>query len=332
MRRLRQRLRHLHYTHYGGVQQGGHLLKCGPSYNRTINVIIHLLIYSDYVQDGDLRDASGRVPALAADVTWTTMGFGADHDAELLAEVARGGRGSFTYVETGNDATTQLDSAMSAYLGAVTYVQAADVRMRIIPTIGVTIDAVRAPGVVTDEACGVKAVALGYASASATREILITLTVPAGITVPFILMCSAAPATDATGERVDAVAVAAANATPTTAEAETLHLAINREHLAVAATAVANSLRDGRTEQAVSVIRAARSVLVGSESARTPVGLELTMLSASLQQEGAAQRAWASAATAATQMDLTFNSPCVAADVGAMRTFNSHSAAKRPRV
>ena len=72
------------------------------------------------------------------------------------------------------------------------------------------------------------------------------------------------------------------DAVPAPEEMERIHLAINREQMAVAALAVADAMASDRASMAQSVIDAARSVLVGSAAARSPVEEELNVLAGTL--------------------------------------------------
>ena len=139
----------------------------------TRNPLAHVLLLTD----GQDRDAMGCVDVgRDRGVVWTTMGFGPDHDAELLTDLATRGRGTFTFV----DRTDMLDETMAAYTGHATRVLAADVRITLAPQPGVVISEVRCPGERATLADGSVEVALGHASVAANVEMLLTL----GVTCP----------------------------------------------------------------------------------------------------------------------------------------------------
>ena len=132
--------------------------------------LAHVLLLTD----GQDKAAHGYTElSNGCEVVWTTMGFGQDHDAELLADLATRGRGTFTFVQR----TDMLDETMAAYTGHATRVLAADVRVQLTPKPGVVIKAVRCPGVATKLDDGSTEVSLGYASVAATTEMLITMSV-----------------------------------------------------------------------------------------------------------------------------------------------------------
>ena len=244
----------------------------------TRNPLAHVLLLTD----GQDRMAMGCAEvARDREVVWTAMGFGADHDAELLADVAYRGKGTFSFVER----TDLLDETMAAYTGHATRVLAADVRVRLVPQPGVTITSVRGPGQQTRLAGGAVEVALGHASVAATREILVTMSVtcPEASAAFDALVITAT----ADGGRVATppltMAFAQDRAAATPEEMAQMHLALNRERMAVAALAVAEQLSRREVGTARSVIAAARSVLVGGAAARTPVENELDVLADSLQ-------------------------------------------------
>ena len=157
-------------------------------------------------------------------------------------------------------------------------------RVRLVPQPGVTITSVRGPGQQTRLAGGAVEVALGHASVAATREILVTMsaTCPEASAAFDALVITAT----ADGGRVATppltMVFAQDRAAATPEEMAQMHLALNRERMAVAALAVAEQLSRREVGTARSVIAAARSVLVGGAAARTPVENELSVLEGSL--------------------------------------------------
>ena len=93
---------------------------------------------------------------------------------------------------------------------------------------------------------------------------------------------------------------------PAAEEMEHMHLALNREQMAVAAMAVAEAMAEDHHATAKSIIGAARSMLVGSAGARTPVEEELDALAGTLHSAEAARIcSFASASRARTQTNFT---------------------------
>lgn len=148
------------------------------------NPLQQVLLLSDG-QDGRAAQAleallAQRQGRPGGDVVVTSLGFGADHDAELLASLASRGRGSFTYVERAE----VLDEVLAAWQGDATRVLAGDCRVELAPGPGARVVRVQGPGVVgtPDPATGAVTVDLHYARVDASAQLLVDLEVarPAG--------------------------------------------------------------------------------------------------------------------------------------------------------
>lgn len=276
----------------------------------TRNPLAHVLLLAD----GQDPDAMG-CAEVGRDrgVVWTTMGFGDDHDAELLTDLATRGRGMFTFVERAD----MLDETLAAYTGHSTRVLASDVRVTLAPQPGVVISSVRCPGEQTTLPDGSLEVALGHASVAGTTEILITMkvTCPDGDAAFDALVVTAS----AEAGRVTTPPFTMAFTKDTaTEELEHMHLALNREQMAVAAMAVAEAMAGDHHATAQSIISAARSVLVGSAVARIPVEEELDALAGTLHSAEAARIcSFASASRARTQTNFTSPSQMTSPGKGA---------------
>ena len=108
------------------------------------------------------------------------------------------------------------------------------------------------------------------------------------------------------------------NHTVAPADMEQMHLALNRERMAVAAIAVADAVAQNNMDTARSVIKAARSVLVGGVAACTPVSNELTELENTLHDADLARIcSYDSSMRARTQSNFVSNSTMSPAGKGA---------------
>jgi hypothetical protein len=225
------------------------------------------------------------------------MGFGADHDAELLASLATRSRprGSFTFVERAD----LLDETLAAYTGDCSRVLSPDARLAVTPCEGTQLLRVLdAPGAVERRADGSLRVALGAARVAASVEVLLQLRVAApavaaalaggGALQALRVVVTAAPPAGAQ-RAVRTPPLLVSFAPPDDASRDAIAGAHNRRRLAVAAAAVAAAGdgddggagargRGGSTTGAAlaaSVIAAARSALQGSVAARAAAESEL---------------------------------------------------------
>jgi hypothetical protein len=194
-------------------------------------------------QDSDARSA-GAPPG----ATLTTLGFGADHDAELLASLASRSRprGTFTFVSQDD----MLDETMAAYVGDVTRVLTLDARLEVTAAPGTRVTRIlAAPGeaAVAADGGGVS-VALGAARVNDSVDVLLELQVSspdAAASFETLRVAVSGAATDDSGAVVRtpplvvsfAAAAAAAGVAPEAAEA--LAAAQNRQQLALAAATIA---------------------------------------------------------------------------------------------
>ena len=254
-----------------------------------VNPAAHVLLLTDG------QDRSASTAPLAGGATWSTLGFGADHDAELLAGLAGRSRprGTFTFVERDD----LLDETLAAYTGDCSRVLSADARLAIKPAAGTTLVRVLdAPGAVDTRPDGSARIALGPARVAATVEVLVQLRVSAeavasasadGAALPALsLEVTAAPA--APGLRCIRTPPLHVSFAPADAAArDAIATAHNRRRLAVAAAAVASANNaDERgagparsitgVALATSVIQAARSALQGTDAARALALAELS--------------------------------------------------------
>jgi len=243
----------------------------------------------------DGQDRGAMAAPLAPGVTWSCMGFGSDHDAELLSGLAGRSRprGTFTFVERDD----LLDETLAAYTGDCSRVLSAEARLAVKPAAGTAIARVLdAPGAVDTRPDGSLRVALGPARVAASVEVLVQLRVDAaagaaaaaaGGALPALqLEVTAAP--PAPGQRVVRTPPLQVSFAPADAAArDAIAAAQNRRRLAVAAAAVAaatdaedggdDAPREGVTGAALatSVIAAARSSLQGTAAARAAAEEEL---------------------------------------------------------
>ena len=240
---------------------------------RSRNPLARVLLLTD----GQDLEAASSVERLTSDrsVGWTTLGFGDDHDAALLASVATHGQGSFTFV----DRPDLLDEAMGAYLGDVTHVQATGVRLEVALPPGVAVSSVRAPGPHRLEG-SVLRVDLGYAKAGTTCELLLELTATPDAAGALAFMLSA---DGDEGARVEAPTCALAlDEHAAGADLDALHAAMNRECYGAAAAAVAAA---ACVEDARAAVVLARAKLVGRGVAESPACRDLQALGAALDRE-----------------------------------------------
>jgi uncharacterized protein YegL len=248
----------------------------------TRNPAAHVLVLTDG-QDNTVRGV-----ALAPGVFVSTLGFGSDHDAETLAQLAARGGGTYTFQR----GTSTLDETLAAYVGDATRVLATDTRCFVEPAPGVTIHSASGPGDGQVGADGVAELTLGCARVDGTAEILLTFEVamPADgpADVPLLrVRVSGAPATAPDAPRVStrvlevSLGAVARTDEERLREADAIAAASNREVLAAAAAAVA-AARDAALVP--DVISAATASMRGSAAAREPVAMALRALQQEAQE------------------------------------------------
>jgi hypothetical protein len=205
----------------------------------------------------DGQDGAAAGAAAPAGATLTTMGFGADHDAELLTSLASRSqpRGTFTFVSRDD----MLDETMAAYVGDVTRVLTLDARAELTAAPGTRIARILAsPGEATlsEDGSSVR-IALGAARVDDSVDILLELAVSspahaeafetlrvvvtgaatddsgAIVRTPPLIVSFAPPSATASGAAGGAAGVAAPEA------AEAIAAAQNRQQLALAAATIA---------------------------------------------------------------------------------------------
>lgn len=304
----------------------------------------HVLLLTDGCDySEDLRSEAPLAQLLPPGCVLSTLGFGADHDAQLLSSLSSHGKGSFSFVETSSDT---LDETLSAYVGDSTRVLAPDVQLRVVtPDVNLCkVVRASAPGTVTTNVDGVD-VELGAARVNGSREVVLELAVTPGTDAFDALRITL----HASGTTAPPLVVTFRSTTPSlsVADADALAEACNRERLAVAAAAVAaasnepshpgvvarrltsaGSPEDVRMTQ--SIVTAARAMLVGSAAARASALSGLAALEAAAGSASASRRAMELAAASRAQNSL-FGSPSCVASKGASAGRYKMSCGKRAR-
>jgi len=218
-----------------------------------------------------------------------TMGFGADHDADLLASLANRSqpRGTFTFVESDD----KIDESLAAWQGDVSRVLTHSAKLVVNPTPGSGVrvtGAVNAPGVVQMTANGGITVELGAARVDAKMDVLLTLQVPAredgsNFEALSLLVEGATTQASQVVQTLPLVISFEANtaAAPPAPGADAIAEAHNMERLALASAAVATA---STAQEAADVVAAARTMLGGTPAARATVEAQLTELAADAQR------------------------------------------------
>jgi hypothetical protein len=240
--------------------------------NRThINPLAQILLMSDgqdstamrHIQASDVADIS-------------TLGYGSDHDAELLSTIASRGKGSFSYVER----MDILDETFAAYLGGATSVVAVNVTARIMPSPGTVINRVSGPGDVSRQQDGSFTLCMRAAPVDALRQVLVECSVTPGSEAGFMTVevngmhpteGRPLPGRSFVAPILHGQVVAAPDSTD-------IDAARNREAVANAAATVAQLLSSGGADEARSAVTATRGALVGSGEVRTAAEKELDAL------------------------------------------------------
>ena len=234
-----------------------------------------------------------QAPALTDGVCLCTVGFGADHDADLLASLAGKSvpKGTFTFVQHNN----LLDETMAGYVGDVTRVLMAQTKLVLAPmpgTITTILRVMNAPGAARHLTSGAVEIDLGMARVDGAIEVMIELMVatPMGdsscealsVTVEGtpVIGASTTVITPPVVLRLD---VKDAETSPNARVADAMAAAHNRNRVAVAASALATV---STVAHASDVIAAARSTMCGPPTAREEAELRLVELERSLPAHG----------------------------------------------
>jgi hypothetical protein len=241
----------------------------------------------------DGQDYSARDAAMPTHGAMCTMGFGTDHDADLLSGLASRSvpRGTFTYVEKDD----LIDEAIAGYVGDVSRVLTHSAKLVVAPLApGVRVTGtINAPGAVTLIPDGGVTVDLGAARVDAKVSVLLTLQVTTPDQAAGVVSFQALQLTvegtaivgtgivvtppltvsfDAKAEDAPPVSVAASDAIVEARNAARLVAA----SMAVAAMDTEEGARD--------VIAAARLTLAGTPAARAEAVTQLAALEANAAQ------------------------------------------------
>ena len=267
----------------------------------------------------DGQDSAARQAAMPTHGALCTMGFGTDHDADLLAGLASRSqpRGTFTYVEKDD----LIDEAIAGYVGDVSRVLTHSAKLVVAPLApGVRVTGtMNAPGAVTLTPDGGVTVDLGAARVDAKVSVLLTLQVQTPDQAAAVATFQALQLTvegtaivgtgtvvtppltvsfDAKAEDAPPVPVAASDAIAEARNAARLVAA----SMAVAAMDTEEGARD--------VIAAARMTLAGTPAARAEAVTQLAALEANAAQlESNRRMATASAHAGAGQRGTGMMSP-----------------------
>ena len=244
--------------------------------------------------DGQDSEAM-HAPALPDGVCVCTLGFGEDHDAELLASVAGRSvpRGTFTFVQHNH----LLDETLAGYIGDVTRVLTVQTTLVLAPkpgTITTIQRVINPPGPVRHLVSGAVEIDLGMARVDGALELMVEL---------MVAPPAQASSYEALSVRVAGTAVLGATAVktkpavlrftvidapgsgappPTNARiADAMAAAHNRERVAVAASALVNV---STAAVASDIIEAARSVMQGPQTARADAEQQLDDLERNISQ------------------------------------------------
>lgn len=236
-----------------------------------VNPLAQILLMSDgqdstamrHIQASDLADIS-------------TLGYGGDHDAELLSTIASRGKGSFSYVER----IDILDEMFAAYLGGATSVVAVNVTARILPSPGTVINKVSGPGNATRQADGSFTLCMRAAPVDALRQVLVECSVTPGPEAGFMVveLDGMHPIEGRPLPRHSFSATIRHGEVVAAPDSTDIDAARNREAVANAAVTVAQLLSSGDVEAARAAVAAARAALVGSGDSRTGAETELDAL------------------------------------------------------
>ena len=279
----------------------------------TRNPSAQILLMSDG-QDG----AAARAP-LPTNGGLCTLGFGQDHDADLLAGLAARSqpRGTFTYVEKDD----LIDEAMAGYIGDVSRVLTHSAKLVVAPLAqGVKVTGtMNAPGAVSLTPDGGVTVDLGAARVDAKVSVLLTLQVQtpdqaAAVAAFQALRLTVEGAAVSGGGTVITPPLtisfeAKLEAAPPVAVAvsDAIAEARNMTRMVAASMAVATA---GTEAVARDIIAATRLTLAGTPAARVEAETQLTALAANAAQlESNRRLAMASAHATAGQRGTGMMSP-----------------------
>lgn len=216
------------------------------------NPLLHILLLTDG------RDvAADRAPKLPPTTTLSCFGYGDDHDARLLQELARHGQGSYTYIRESGD----LEEHLAAFVTDSVAHVARNVRVRFKPAPGVDIVSVEGPGqAYPPTADGTKSMVLQLAPVDGSREWLVRCTGTPSSEGPLFTVA-------VTAERIGSAAELAVPPLEVRpdggATVERVHAAKNRLLLVEAAHAVAQLLASGSEADATDITDSYADKLVG---------------------------------------------------------------------
>lgn len=237
------------------------------------NPLAHILLLTDGQDKATYRALDGMLATYfesAGRPVLSAMGYGSDHDAELLATITSRGKGTFTYV----DRMDVLDETFASYLGNATAVVATDVRVRVE---GAAVSRVTGPGAVQQVASGAFEVLIPSGPVAAVMEIL----VHASTDVSELFTVSATGIRPGTEVRV-ATGNTEVKLRASPGDPEAIATARNRETVSAAAAAVASAIAACTPDMARAALAAAREQLVGDTGAREAASSELASLEDSI--------------------------------------------------
>lgn len=232
------------------------------SSRRTVRQVCHVLLLTD---GEDLRAKSSIDEAMseARGCVVSCMGYGADHDVELLSKVAEMGRGSYTSVPNAE----AFGPVFGGYLGDATSVAAANAVTLVKPGAPwVTIQEVAGSGKTEAVEDGGWKHELEYVLAGTTRDVLVRMSVtpPEGFGGDFELISATTEARAVGGTRFttepEAARISIGHKSDSVCRAE-VDAAMDRHLLAVAAREAVTAMHGGDTERARTVLAATAGML-----------------------------------------------------------------------
>ena len=240
---------------------------------RHKNPLCHILVFTDGQDTMSAEDIHRlkQVSDESGSPSWSAFGFGADHDANLLADLSKTGLGSFTFIE--ERMADEMDETFAAFVSDASSVAACNVTLHL-----------QDPRTNDGES---RTILIGNASVGSEMHFdTVLLLRPNGEPAPSRIEAFSATVkckgfdgvdktigpvsvfVDVTNERVDA-------------NAETLEkIASIRNATLLTRTTdlIANALQTGTTDDALRIIDTASRNLLGDENARTPVLERLNMM------------------------------------------------------
>eukprot|EP00727_Mastigamoeba_balamuthi_P000562 m51a1_g10502 hypothetical protein (1834) ;mRNA; f:128477-144920 len=141
----------------------------------TRNAVSSVLLFTDGRGDTALQSVRDNMGGMLPEgCSVNTFGFGADHDAQLCADIARLGSGRFTFIQESKD----ICSAVAVVLGGLLSVLAQSIEVQVLPEPGVTVASVRTLYKQQQTTDGFRAVHIPEISEGESRDIGIELLVP----------------------------------------------------------------------------------------------------------------------------------------------------------